>query len=96
MAPVVDVQRLTGTTCKMVIEVEGNYKRYLGVVDNDVDFSSEVLAEPVEDIDDGFAQGELWGTRGRCFFSGTDCSVIAAALQRLSKTVQILVTSSLT
>lgn len=89
MAPAIDVQWISGTTCQTIFGVQGNDKRYFGVVD-DADFLSEVPAEVVENIDDIFSQKALWKSGGGLFFSATACLVIARALQWLSKNAPTL------
>lgn len=85
MVPAVDFQWLPGTRCKKIFEVQGDYKRYLAVADNDGGFPSEVLTEAVADIDDVFSLEVLWETGGGSSFAGTDYFVIATALNRPSK-----------
>lgn len=50
------MQWLPGTTCKAIFEVNGDYKRYLGMVDDAAGFPSEISAEAVDGIDDLFAE----------------------------------------
>lgn len=47
-------------TCKVMFDKQSDYKRYLGLVDNDAGFPSKVRVEIVEDIDDLFVQEALW------------------------------------
>lgn len=86
MALAIDVQWLSGLTCKNIFDAEGDHIWSFGIVDDHTDFPSEILAE-LEVIDDAFAQVLLCETGSGSSFSPTDLLVIAAALQRISKTV---------
>lgn len=86
LAPAVYFQWLPDTTWKTTSDIQSGYKRYLDVVKNVKGFPSEVPAEGFDDIDEVFSQEALSEAGGGPSFLAIDRSVIAAALQRVSKT----------
>lgn len=55
MVPAVDVQWLPDMSCKTFLNVHGDYKHCLGIVDDDTGFLGEIRAKTVEDNDDVLA-----------------------------------------
>lgn len=58
----VEVQWPSATTGKTIFKAQSNYKWYFVVGDDDAGFSTDVLAEAVEKIDEKIAKGALWET----------------------------------
>lgn len=52
MVPAIDANWLTSVALKRFSEVNHDYRRYRGIVDNDADQSSNVLADLMDEHDD--------------------------------------------
>lgn len=87
LSPTVDVTLLLNVTRWTNFDVQIEYRRYRVVVDEIGGFRSEVPAEIVVDLHDGFAQYAIWETISGFSLSTDDGLIIATALQRILNTV---------
>lgn len=72
---------------KIISDAQRDYRWYRGVFDDHGGFPREDPGEVIDDPYDIFGQMAIWETDGGSSFSTHDLSVIAAALQRLSKII---------
>lgn len=68
-------------------ELERDYRRYRAIVDEHERQPANVTVDRMVDLDDVFVQEALWKRDGESFSTAVDRSVIATALDTLSKTV---------
>lgn len=88
-SPVVDVNCPPKVTYKTIFDVELDYRRYRGVIDDDEVLPANVPADVVDDFGGTFSQEALWKPDDGASLTAVDGSVSAMALARLSMTVSI-------
>lgn len=82
----VDVDWFLGVAHKTIFQVEHDFWRYCGTVEDDASQPANVPAGVMDDLEDVFEQKVLWKGDSGSSFTADDWSVIAVALARLSKT----------
>lgn len=87
MAPGIDAEPLPCIFPKSRLDVQGQSKWYLNVIDDNSSLQAEIWVEATEEIDDVLAQEVLSKIDDGFLFLVTNSSFIAAALQWLLKRV---------